>query len=98
MPLGLLHLTPSGGFRPIQPMTAAVGGAVISAPVCSRFRCVMSRVGGQSIVLKGKIQQPRPQRPANRRSFGSLPKPRGVPPMTRFGPLIGMVHIVSASS
>jgi hypothetical protein len=58
----------------------------------------MSRIGGHSIVLKGKVQQPRPQRSANGRGIGSLPKPRGVPPMTRSGSLIGMVHGVSASS
>ena len=38
MPLGLLHLTPSGGFRFIQPTTAAVGGAVIIHPSSVELR------------------------------------------------------------
>jgi hypothetical protein len=56
MPLGLLHLVPSGGFRPIQPMTIVVGGAVIIRPSSVELRVKsISRVGGHSVVLKGKV-------------------------------------------
>jgi hypothetical protein len=35
MPLGLLHLKPSGGFRPIHPMTAVAGGGAALIPPSS---------------------------------------------------------------
>lgn len=38
MPLGLLHLTPSGGFRPTQLATAAEGDAVIIRHSCGELQ------------------------------------------------------------
>jgi hypothetical protein len=43
----------------------------------------MPRVGGHSVVLKGKVQQPLSQWAASESGFRRLPEVRGVPLMAR---------------